>query len=149
MAGTTLPLRNGFYHLAADMRGGIAWQGEILRDFWMWNRQFTENKDGSRVIQTVRVMDLKEAAIRYWRDKWVPLVPVDEDFLRRMEATLRAHRGLRDLGVTFPAGEFLSMPDPIPEDALCDEVRAYMGLVPSGKVRARKREAGRPRRKAH
>ncbi len=128
MAGTALPRKDGFYHLAADLRGGIAWQGELLRDFWMWNRQYTEYRGGVRLIQTVRVTDLKEAAIRYWRDRWVPLKPVDEDLLRRMEACLRAHRGLRDAGVRFPDTEFLTMPEPIPEESLGGEVRAYMGL---------------------
>ncbi len=150
MAAESLPLKKGFYHLAADVRGGIAWQGELLRDFWMWNRQYTEYKGGLRLIQTVRVTDLKEAAIRYWRDKWVPLRPVDKDLLRRMEDCLRTHRGLRDAGVTFPPGEFLTMPEPIPEESLGDEVRSYMGLPPAKKKGSGKRPApaGRLGRKA-
>jgi hypothetical protein len=66
-----------------------------------------------------------------------------------MEDCLRAHRGLRDAGVTFPPGEFLTMPEPIPDESLGDEVRAYMGLPPA-KNCAKKRPApaGRLGRKA-
>ena len=148
MRGTAFPVKRGFYPLASDLRGGIAWQGEFIGEFWMWNRQFTEYDGGVRLIQTVRVTDLKEAAIRYWRDKWVPLLPVEEDLLRRMEDCLRAHRGLRDAGITFPQGEFLSLPDPIPEDSLGEEVRAYMGLPPQKKKRKKASPKGQLRDKA-
>jgi len=33
------PVKKGFYSLASDVRGGIAWQGELLRDYGMWNKQ--------------------------------------------------------------------------------------------------------------
>jgi len=145
-AATERPVKKGFYHLAVDVRGGIAWQGELLRDFWMWNRQYTEYRGGVRLIQTVRVTDLKEAAIRFWRDKWVPLKPMNEDLLRRMDECLRAHRGLRDAGVRFPEGGFLPMPEPIPAESLGDEVRAYMGLPKTGKKRPA--PSGRPGKKA-
>ena len=136
MARTSREPRRGYYHLASDMRGGIAWQGELLREFWMWNRQFTETPSGQRRIQTVRVSDLKEAALRYWWDGWVPLAPVDEDLLRRMEDCLRGHRGLRDAGVSFPDTPFLEPPGPVPEEYMGEEVRGFLertGAAPSRK----------------
>jgi len=122
------PIKKGFYSLASDVRGGIAWQGELLRDYWMWNKQFTEYRGGVRHIQSVKVADLKEAAIRYWRDKWVPLTPPDEDLLLRMEDSLRAHQGLRDAGVTFPENAFLTPTEPIGEEFLGAEVKKYLGI---------------------
>jgi len=127
-ANNARPVKKGFYSLASDIRGGIAWQGELLRDFWMWNRQFTEYKGGVRLIQTVRVTDLKEAAIRYWRDKWVPLKPLSDDILRRMEDSLRRHQGLRDAGITFPASPFLEATEPIDEKLMGSAVREHLGL---------------------
>ncbi len=106
-------MKKGYIPIACDTRGAISWRGEYLHDFWMWNRQHMESKDGKRLIQTIRVTELKEAALRYWRDKWVPVEPVDEEFLRRMEQALRGHKGLRRQGVKFPEGEFLVMPEPI------------------------------------
>ncbi len=133
-ANSARPMKKGFYSLASDVRGGIAWQGELLRDFWMWNRQFTEYNGGVRLIQTVRVTDLKEAALRYWRDKWVPLKPVSTELLRRMEVSLRAHQGLRDAGINFPGGAFLDPAEPISEELMGAEVREHLGL---GKVKAK------------
>jgi len=127
-AKSARPVKSGFYPLASDVRGGIAWQGELVRDFWMWNRQFTEYSGGVRLIQTVRVADLKEAALRYWRDKWVPLKPLSADVLRRMEVCLRAHQGLRDAGITFPEKAFLEFTEPIPEEFMGAEVRKHLGL---------------------
>lgn len=122
-------LRRGYTPLACNRYAGIAWQGEYLKDFWMWNRQIAEYRGGVRRIETVRVTDLKEAAMRYWRDRWVPLKPISEDLLRRMEAALRAHRGLRKEGVALPHGEFLRMPEPIPEEFMGPEVKAHLGMV--------------------
>ncbi|MFQ5428516.1 MAG: hypothetical protein ACE5EZ_05995 [Thermodesulfobacteriota bacterium] len=127
-AKSVRPTKKGFYSLASDVRGGIAWQGELLRDFWMWNRQYTEYSGGVRLIQTVRVTDLKEAALRYWRDKWVPLKPLTEELLRRMEDSLRAHQGLRDAGITFPSSAFLDPAEAIPEGLMGAEVRKHLGL---------------------
>lgn len=110
-------IKKGYIPIACDMRGAISWKGEYLHDFWMWNRQHMESKDGKRLIQTIRVTELKEAALKYWRDKWVPVLPIDEEFLRRMEQALRDHRGLKRQGVKFPEGAFLEMPEPI-EDML-------------------------------
>ncbi|MFQ5737117.1 MAG: hypothetical protein ACE5GY_09715 [Thermodesulfobacteriota bacterium] len=121
-------LRRGFTPLACNRYAGIAWQGEYVKDLWMWNRQLTEYRGGIKRIQTVRVTELKEAALRYWRDRWVPLRPVNEDFLRRMEAALRANRGLKRDGVCLPEGEFLRMLEPIPEEFMGPEVRAYLGM---------------------
>jgi len=134
-AKSARPVKRGFYALASDVRGGIAWQGELVRDFWMWNRQFTQYSGGVRLIQTVRVTDLKEAALRYWRDKWVPLKPLSTDVLRRMEGCLRAHQGLRDAGITFPETAFLDSTEPIPEEFMGAEVRKYLGL---GKPKAKR-----------
>jgi len=129
MAANSLrPTKKGFYPLASDVRGGIAWQGELVRDFWMWNRQYTEYSGGVRLIQTVRLTDLKEAAIRYWRDKWIPLKSPSSDLLRRMEDCLRAHQGLRDAGITFPSTDFLAPLEAIPEELMGAEVRKYLGL---------------------
>ncbi|MFQ5441455.1 MAG: hypothetical protein ACE5EB_01885 [Thermodesulfobacteriota bacterium] len=127
--------KKGFYPLACDVRGAIAWRGEYLRDFWMWNGLFTEYRAGIKYIQTVKVTDLKEAAIRYWRDGWIPLKPVDRELLSRMEDTLRNHSGLRSEGVSFPDTPFLKPYDPIPEEFFSPEVREYMGLK---KVKAKK-----------
>jgi len=134
IANSVIPAKKGFYHLASDLRGAIAWQGELVRDFWMWNRQYTEYSGGVRLIQTVRLTDLKEAALRYWRDKWVPLKPPSSDLLRRMEDCLRAHRGLRDAGITFPEGTFLPPTEVIPEELMGSEVREHLGLG-AGKVK--------------
>lgn len=106
----TRPRKNGYIPLAANRYGGIFWQGEGLKDFWMWNRQYITTEDGSRVMQTVRVGELKEAALRCWRDGWVPVSPVDDEFVRRMEDALRRHQGLKKEGVTFPEGTFLEVP---------------------------------------
>jgi len=100
----------------------------------MWNRQYTEYSGGVRLIQTVRLTDLKEAALRYWRDKWVPLKQPSPELLRRMEDCLRAHRGLRDAGVTFQEGSFLLPTEPIPEELMGSEVREHLGLG-AGKVK--------------
>jgi len=127
-ANSLRPTKKGFYSLASDVRGGIAWQGELLRDFWMWNRQFTEYSGGVRLIQTVRVTDLKEAALRYWRDKWIPLKPLTDEILRRMEDSLRAHQGLRDAGINFPSVPFLDPGEAIPEGVMGAEVREHLGL---------------------
>src|SRR3989304_7325265 len=102
--------RKGYIPLAVSPLGGISWRGERLTDFWMWNRQYTVYRGGTRHIQTVMVTELKEAALRYWRDRWVPIRPVDEDFLRRMEEALRAHQGLKAEGVRLPDGPFLRLP---------------------------------------
>lgn len=128
--------------MACNRYAGVAWQGDFLRDFWMWNGQFTKYEGSVRHIQTVKVADLKEAALRYWRDGWVPVKPVDEGFLRSMERVLREHGGLKREGVRFPEAPFLKMPPEIPDEALGAEVRAYLGLpavekkklVPEGAV---------------
>ncbi len=121
-------IKRGYTPLACNRYAGIAWQGERLQDFWMWNGQVTEYEGGVRRIQTVKLDDLKEAALRYWRDRWVPLKPVDEELLRRMEGALRVHAGLKSEGVSFPDGEFLRRSQPVPEELMGPEVRAYMGL---------------------
>lgn len=121
-------LKKGYIPLSLNSLAGIAWQGELIQDFWMWNRQYMEYKDGRRYIQTVKVSDLKDAALRYWRDNWVPLKPVSSALLRRMEAALREHKGIRGEGIKFPDGPFLDMPSPIPEEHFGPEVRAYLGL---------------------
>ncbi len=107
---------------------GIAWQGEHLKDFWMWNRQFNGRKGDIRHIQTVRVAELKEAALRYWRDGWIPIKPVDEGMLRRMEQALRLHRGLNAEGVRFPDAHFLKMPEEIPGCHYSPEVKELLGF---------------------
>jgi len=121
-------IKRGYTPLACNKYAGIAWQGEALQDFWMWNGQVTEYEGGVKRAQTVRVGDLKEAAVRYWRDRWVPLKPVGEELLRRMEGALRKHAGLKGEGVNFPDGEFLRHREPVPEELMGPEVRAYMGL---------------------
>ena len=111
-------LKKGYTPIACNRYAGIALQGEYLRDFWMWNRQYIERSDKSMTIQTVQVTDLKEAALRYWRDGWVPLAGADEDILGRMEDALRRHRGLKWEGVKFPDGRFLKKPEDLSEDFL-------------------------------
>ncbi|MBI5810364.1 MAG: hypothetical protein HZB21_04155 [Deltaproteobacteria bacterium] len=92
----------------------------------MWNGQFTERMGEIRHIQTVKVTELKEAAIRLWRDGWVPIKPVHEDILRRMERALRRHKGLKGQGIIFPDTPFLEAPEPIDEKFFGPEVRAYL-----------------------
>jgi len=135
--------KKGYIPLACSRHAGVAWQGESLGEFWMWNRQFTEYEGGIKRIQTVKVTELKEAALRYWRDKWVPVRPIDEALLRRMENTLRRHRGLMAQGVTFPDGQFLSMPEPIPQENLGPELRKMLGL-PEDKSAAGLKRKGEP-----
>lgn len=120
--------KKGYIPLACDGRGAIAWRGEYIKGFWMWNRQFTRYRGGIRHIQTIKVEELKEAALRYWRDGWVPVKPVDEPVLRRLEEALRCHQGLKKEGVKFPDGPFLQLPEAIPEEHLGPEVRVYLGL---------------------
>lgn len=121
-------MKRGYIPLAFDTRGSISWQGEYLHDFWMWNRQFMEYAGGTRHIQTVKIIELGEAALRYWRNSWVPIKPVDGAFLRRLEDALRNHAGLRADGVRFPEGAFLEMPETIPQEYLSPEARKHLGL---------------------
>lgn len=123
------PISKGYYPLTADLRGGIAWKGERIEDFWMWNGGFVTDEEGRRRIQTVRVTDLKEAALRYWRDGWIPLRPPDDDLLRKMEDALRGHAGLKMEGVNFPDTPFLTEPGPLPEEFLGPEVKSYLGMA--------------------
>jgi len=129
-------VKRGYTPLACNKYAGIAWQGEFIKDFWMWNGQVTEYEGGVKRIQTVKVGDLKEAALRYWRDRWMPLKHVDDELLRRMEGALRAHGGLKSEGVTFPDGEFLRRSQPVPEELMGPEVREYLGLKsrPEGRL---------------
>lgn len=120
--------KKGYIPLAWDRYAGISWQGEHLGGFWMWNGKFTEYEGGVKHIRTVKVGELKEAALHYWRDKWVPLKPVGESFLRRMEQALREHKGLKREGVKFPDGPFLKAPEEIPEEYFGPDVRRYLGL---------------------
>lgn len=113
-------LKKGFTPLAANRFASVSWQGEHIGEFWMWNGQFTESS-----IQTMKVTDLKEAAIRCWRDKWVPL-KWDSSLLRRMEASLRSHRGLQQQGVVFPDTPFLPEPMAIPSEYITPEIRKFM-----------------------
>ena len=117
-------LKKGFTPLAANRFAAVSWQGEPLSEFWMWNGQITHGKQGPS-IQTVKVTDLKEAAIRCWRDKWVPL-RWDSALLRRMEASLRAHRGLQKQGMVFPDAPFLPDPDEIPSGYITPELQKFM-----------------------
>jgi len=110
--------------LAANAYAAVSWQGEALRNFWMWNGQLSEGPCG-KTIQTVQVADLKEASLRFWRDRWVPL-RWDEALLRRMEDCLRRHRGLKTQGVAFPDTPFLQPPAPIPDECLTPEVLKLM-----------------------
>lgn len=123
MPDTAVFNKKGYFPLALNRYAGIAWQGEYLKDFWMWNRQFNEEKGNRRHIQTVRVTELKDAALRFWRDGWIPVKPIDEGMLRRMEQALRCHRGLKAEGVRFPDTDFLKMPEEIPECHYGHEIR--------------------------
>ena len=102
----------------------MSWQGEHLGEFWMWNGQLTRCHEKTS-IQTVKVTDLKEAAIRCWRDKWVPL-KWDSVLLRRMEACLRSHRGLQKQGMVFPDEPFLPEPVEIPSEYITPELQKFM-----------------------
>lgn len=105
-------IKKGYTPLALNKYAALSWQGEFLKDFWMWNRQFMDTAAGKK-IQTVRVTDLKEAALRVWRDRWVPLV-WDEALLKRMEGALRNHKGLKAAGLSFPDTRFLPEPEALP-----------------------------------
>lgn len=107
-------LKRGYIPLALSKEASIAWQGEYVHDLWMWNRQFMASFDGKKKIQAVKVNDMKEAALRYWRDGWVPLRPIDDEFLKKMEDALREHKGLKLMGIKFPDSRFLQLPDEIP-----------------------------------
>lgn len=125
-------IKRGYTPLACNGLAGIGWQGEFLADFWMWNRWFMEGVSGERHIQTVQVTDLTQAALRLWKDGWVPLKPVDETLLRRMEAALRRHKGLKREGSVPPDAPFLRPPERIPTEYLGHEVRRYLGLPAHG-----------------
>lgn len=109
-------MKRGYTPLALNRYAAVAWRGERLPDFWMWNRQYIETGAGM-AVQTVMVTDLSEAALRYWRDRWVPL-EWDDGLLGRMEEALRAHKGLKAEGVSFPDAGFLPKPEPLPGCAL-------------------------------
>ncbi|MBE7415997.1 MAG: hypothetical protein HS130_12585 [Deltaproteobacteria bacterium] len=100
--------------IAFNGYASIAWQGEQTKDLWMWTGQYIQGPGGERSMQTVRVRELKEAALRYWRDGWVPL-KWDQGLLERMESALREHRGLKAAGVSFPGGRFLPEPKELPD----------------------------------
>ncbi len=146
-------LKKGYVPLRGDNLAAIGWQSEYLMDFWMWNRRFVESDDGTKRISTVRVTELKDAALHYWRHGWVPLRPVDDDFLRKMERVLREHSGLKREGVRFPDKPFLDMPEPIPEEFLGPAEREFMGLdkrgrkMQSGKTKAALCSRSRKRKK--
>lgn len=127
-------LKKGFRPLAANKFAAISWQGEELRDFWMWNGQLMYGAEG-QFIQTVRISDLREAAVRYWRDGWTPL-RWEDSLLRRMEESLRGHRGLKAQGVSFPEGHFLERPENIPDEYLTSGLKK---LISGG---ANERESG-------
>lgn len=114
-------LKKGYTPLAANRYAAVSWRGVTLGEFWMWNRQ-TARGPGGEFIQTVMVSDLGEAAMRYWRDGWVPL-RWDRALLRRMEESLRAHRGLKARGVEFPGGPFLAEPAPLPDEYMTPGLR--------------------------
>ncbi|HHL39620.1 MAG TPA: hypothetical protein ENJ37_03870 [Deltaproteobacteria bacterium] len=134
--------KKGYIPLAGDGMVCLGWRGEELEDFWMWNGRFIEYEGGGRRIRTVRVRELKEAALRYWLDGWVPVAAVDEALLRRMEAALRSHRGLARRGVRVPAGAFLSMPEPIPREYIegPDGRARQLRSVPESALEAFRRE---------
>ncbi|MBI5562751.1 MAG: hypothetical protein HY894_07885 [Deltaproteobacteria bacterium] len=125
-------MERGYTPLACNGYGGVAWQGEYVGDLWMWNGQYARYKGGVRHIQTVKVTDLKTAALRYWRDGWAPLRPFSKETLGRMEEALRNHRGLAAEGVKFPDHGFLKASEPIPEELFGPEVRALLGLPADG-----------------
>ncbi len=117
-------LKKGYTPLAANSLAAVSWQGETLGEFWMWNGQVMDGPQG-KLIQTVKVSELKEAALRCWRDGWVPL-KWDRSLLGRMEGSLRAHRGLKAQGVDFPDGPFLPAPREIPAEYIDDCLRRLM-----------------------
>ena len=122
-------LKKGYIPIAGGEHAAIGWQGEMLEDFWMWNRKFTEYEGGLRRIVTVRVTELKKASLHYWRDGWVPIKEISEEFLRRMEGALREHPGLRLNGVKVPEGEFLEVQESIPRECMGPEVLKLLGLT--------------------
>ena len=97
--------------------------GEQLKDFWMWTRKVTEYKDGTKQFKTVKVVLLREAAFHFWKDGWMPMEPITEEFLRKMEQALRSHPGLQMQNVQFPNGEFLEMPQALPEGIVMPGVK--------------------------
>ncbi len=121
-------VRKGYTPLAAARDIGIGWQGERLYDFWMWNGKYSEYEGGIKFIRTVKVNDLKEAALHFWRDGWVPLLPISDSLLRRMESALREHKGLSSQGLRVPDGEFLKKPEAIPKEEMGPDVRKLMSL---------------------
>jgi hypothetical protein len=132
--------KKGYYPLTLNRYAGLAWQGELLKDFWMWNRQYNEYQGNIKHIQTIKVADLKEAALRYWRDGWVPIRPIGEDLLRRMENALRAHSGLKAMGMRFPDTPFLKPPEPIEDRFLGPKEREMLGMPKAALKRLRQRD---------
>jgi len=117
-------IKRGYIPLAVNRYAAVAWQGEPLHDFWMWNRQFIEDKSGAKSIQTLKVSDLREAAIRHYRDGWLPVRPIDAELLRRMEAALRKCGAVKGEG--FSEG-FLDRPEPLPEEFLSPALKKMRG----------------------
>ncbi|MBI1913047.1 MAG: hypothetical protein HYS21_13755 [Deltaproteobacteria bacterium] len=131
-------LKKGYIPLACNSYAGIAWQGDYINDLWMWNGKYTEYEGGIKHIQTIRVISIKDAALRYWRDNWVPLKGPDESLLRRLEQALREHPGLKKERVKFPDTPFLNKTEPIPEEFFGPEVRAYLGKKGTEKIELRR-----------
>ncbi len=104
-------IKKGYMPLAGNEFAAIGFEGNALNDFWMWTKSYIETAGGEKVKKTVKVESLKEAALHYWRDRWLPVEPIDEDFLLDMENALRSHIGLKREGIRFPDGEFLEMPE--------------------------------------
>lgn len=104
----------GYMPIAYNGYASIAWQGELANDLWMWTGQYIQGPAGRMSLQTVRIRELKEAALRYWRDGWVPL-KWDQGLFQKMEYALREHKGLKAAGVSFPEGRFLPDPKELPD----------------------------------
>lgn len=112
----------GYIPLAADNMIGIGWEGTSIENLWMWNRQYVKNAEGKKELKIVKVENLKDAALHFWRDNWVPIERISDVFLREMENSLRNNMGLKKKGIIFPSETFLDRPAKIDKKLMSKEV---------------------------
>lgn len=118
----------GFIPLLSDNLIGIGWEGTSLDNFWMWNRQYMKNEEGNKELKIVKVGNLKDAALHFWRDNWVPIERISDGLLREMENSLRNNIGLKKKGIVFPNDEFLERPKKIDKKLMSKEVKEKLNV---------------------
>ena len=111
----------------------MGYQGTLIPDCWMWTGKTTDYTDGTKQIQTTKVITLKEIAYHYWIDEWLPTKAFSDVMLREMEIALREHETLQQQGIQVPDGEFLE-PLAVPKDLLEMQDLDFTGKTREGEI---------------